>query len=60
MQDKEFGQKKKSPCSIKNVPVPEFVACTRCGAEVELWTDEEETACPFCRQKVFKKQSIIH
>jgi predicted RNA-binding Zn-ribbon protein involved in translation (DUF1610 family) len=60
MPDKDFGQKQKSPCSTKTVPVPEFIACTRCGAEVELWTDEEETACPSCRQKIFKKESIIH
>ena len=50
----------KSPCSIKNVPAPEFVSCTQCGADVELWTDEEESVCSSCGRKVFRKASTVH
>ncbi len=52
--------KEKSPCSTMNMPVPEFITCPKCGGEIELWSDEEETACSFCGQKVFKKESIVH
>lgn len=50
----------KSPCSVKAQAVPEFVTCPGCGGEVELWTDEDETACFFCGYKVFKKEKIVH
>ena len=60
MRDSDLTQKQKSPCSTKNVPVPEFITCRKCGAEVELWTEEEETLCPDCNHKVFKRESTIH
>ena len=60
MRDSDLTQKQKSPCSTKNVPVPEFVTCRKCGSEVELWTDEDETLCPSCRHKVFKRESTLH
>ncbi len=60
MRGSDFAQKQKSPCSTKNVPVPEFITCTQCGSEVELWTDEEETLCPSCNYRVFKRTSTTH
>ena len=60
MRVSDPAEKQKSPCSTKNVPVPEFITCTQCGGEVELWTDEEETLCPSCNYKVFKKESTVH
>lgn len=50
----------KSPCTVQALPVPEFITCPRCGGEVELWTDEDETSCIFCGQGIFKKEKIIH
>lgn len=49
-----------SGCSVKYSPVPEFVTCLRCGEEVELWTDEEETTCFFCGHRVFRKEMTVH
>jgi len=60
MQDSDFRQKDKSPCSIKKVPLPEFISCVKCGEDVEIWTDEDETTCPSCMSKVFKKEAIVH
>jgi len=60
MRGSDLDQKQKSPCSTKSAPVPEFIACAQCGAEVELWTDEEETVCPSCKHRVFKRGSTIH
>jgi hypothetical protein len=31
-------------------PFPESVKCS-CGKEIEIWSDEAETVCPYCRQK---------
>jgi len=60
MQGSDLSQKLKSPCSRKSVPVPEFIACIKCGNEVKIWTDEDETICQACGHKVFKKEIIIH
>lgn len=60
MQDNDFMQKEKSPCSTKKAPLPEFISCVKCGEEVEIWSDEDETHCPACMSKVFKKEAIVH
>ena len=60
MRGSDIAQKQKSPCSKKDMPMPEFITCTQCGAEIELWTDEEETLCPSCNHKVFKRESTVH
>jgi hypothetical protein len=31
-------------------PFPESIKCS-CGREIEIWSDETETVCPYCRQK---------
>lgn len=60
MRDSDIAQKQKSPSGVKDMPAPETVACTHCGSEVEIWTDEEETLCPSCKYRVFKRESTIH
>jgi len=60
MRNSDHEQQVKSPCSTKKTPIPEFITCTKCGDEIEIWTDEDETACPSCRHKVFKKESTVH
>lgn len=52
MEKKESVFKEKSPCSVKYAPAPEFITCPKCGEDVELWTDEEETQCIFCGYRV--------
>ena len=32
-------------------PFPENIKC-RCGKEAEIWSDETETVCPYCKNKV--------
>ena len=29
-------------------PVPEFVQCSQCGGEVEIWSDETTGICTHC------------
>ena len=33
--------------SIKNA-TPEYILCTNCGAELEIWTDELRAKCSKC------------
>ena len=42
-------------------PKPEFIKCPSCSEEVEIWTDEIETACPKCKNTVLRiqKESCI-
>jgi len=60
MQGSDLRQKQKSPCSTRSVPLLEFIACIKCGNEIEIWTDEDETICQACGHKIFKKEAIIH
>jgi hypothetical protein len=32
-------------------PFPENIRC-RCGKEIEIWSDEVETNCPYCKRKL--------
>ena len=52
--------KGKSHCSVVIMPVPVFVNCLKCGYEVELWSDEEETVCPLCGNKIFMNGATVH
>lgn len=31
-------------------PFPETIKC-RCGKIIEIWSDEVETVCPYCKRK---------
>jgi hypothetical protein len=60
MKEDRVNQKRRNPCSVKYEPAPEFITCPKCGEEIELWSDDEETICLFCRHKVFKRETTIH
>ena len=60
MTENRTKDKGKNPCSVKYAPVPEFVTCPKCGEEIELWSDEEETVCVFCGHKVIKMETRVH
>ncbi len=51
---------KASHCTVKNAPVPVSVTCPRCGYDVEIWTDEDETVCCSCGFRIFEKEKTIH
>ena len=53
MQDNRLRER--SACSIRNSPAPETIPCTNCGADVEMWTDEEEATCGVCGRLILKK-----
>jgi hemerythrin-like domain-containing protein/predicted RNA-binding Zn-ribbon protein involved in translation (DUF1610 family) len=37
-------------------PIPEYMNCSKCGREVEIWTDELKATCPGCGSKVYRAQ----
>ena len=50
------------PGSIKfKQPEPQNVNCPSCGEEAEVWTDETETICSYCKStvKLRKGQSCL-
>lgn len=40
--------------------LPEFITCPKCGFDIELWSDEEQTACVLCGHRVFKREATVH
>jgi hypothetical protein len=48
-------QGEKSPCSVKNTPMPETLSCPQCAGGVEVWTDEEEATCGNCGHQVLRR-----
>jgi ribosomal protein S27E len=43
----------KDPASCPGIsqfmsPTPSYVKCPKCGGNVEIWSDENETQCPSC------------
>ncbi|MGD0887000.1 MAG: hypothetical protein ABSA46_19330 [Thermodesulfovibrionales bacterium] len=60
MKKDQARHKGKRPCIVKYAPVPDFITCPKCGEEIELWSDEEETVCLFCGHKIFKRETTIH
>ncbi|MBI5055194.1 MAG: hypothetical protein HZB61_01070 [Nitrospirae bacterium] len=47
--------KEKPACSDKAAPFPTDVKCPHCGADVEMWNDEDDATCPLCG-KTFNKE----
>ena len=37
-------------------PHPEIIKCGYCSADVEIWTDEFQAACPDCKKVVRRKE----
>ena len=44
----------------KNIrqPIPEYVKCHFCKAEVEIWSDEIKAKCPNCKQTVTREAGL--
>jgi hypothetical protein len=51
MSDK-IGAGGKSPCSVRNMPSPQTIICSKCGCDVKIWTDEPDATCQACKQNM--------
>ncbi|NOX19944.1 MAG: hypothetical protein GXO99_01595 [Nitrospirae bacterium] len=58
MRGKEFNEK--PACAYKSMPFPTEVTCPQCGAEIEIWSDEDQTACRLCGYVVFNHERYIN
>ena len=38
-------------------PHPEFIKCTFCGKEIEIWSDEAKAKCVSCKKEVFRESA---
>jgi|GEM_PF-6344716 DNA-directed RNA polymerase subunit RPC12/RpoP len=57
--NKEFKKKPTPP--EKFTPLLSIVVtCPKCGLNIELWNDEDETVCKFCGYAVFKHEKTIN
>jgi DNA-directed RNA polymerase subunit RPC12/RpoP len=55
------AHKKSGTVSIKVVlPRELIIRCPKCGGEVGLWSEDKETACPFCDHRIFEKETTEH
>lgn len=36
-------------------PEPENIKCSKCGSEVEIWSDEIQVTCPSCNYKILRE-----
>ena len=52
--------KVRSHCSAKVMPVPQFTVCTKCGGEIEVWSDEDEKICSTCGHRIFRTEAAVH
>ncbi len=52
METAKSGFREKPACAEKYAPLPETFICQGCGREIELWSDEEESACPGCGSRI--------
>jgi hypothetical protein len=55
MRSDEGKQREKSPCSVRNAPMPETVSCPQCAGGVEVWTDEEAATCSNCGHQLLRR-----
>ncbi len=46
MSTNEF--KETPACADKNTAFPTEDVCPKCGADIEIWSDEDETTCRSC------------
>ncbi len=52
--------KEKPACAYKSIPFPTEVTCPQCGAEIEIWSDEEQTHCRLCGYVVYNHERYIN
>ena len=42
------------------LPQEMITNCPKCGGELGLWSEGEETACVFCDQRIFDREATEH
>ncbi len=56
----EMESKDRFDLFINTIPIPIEITCPRCGFDIELWADENETVCKLCGYTPFSHERIIN
>lgn len=52
---------KKNTTTAEFILAPELITnCPKCGGEVGLWSEKNETICIFCNHRVFDREKTEH
>lgn len=52
--------KDKPASSFTSMTLSAEVICPRCGFDIELWSDNVETACDFCGFHIFNHEKTVN
>ncbi len=56
---RKHNDKKDKPLAPADLP-DLVTTCPKCGGEIGLWSNEEETVCVFCQFRIFEKERTTH
>ncbi len=51
---------KEQPAMTVTAVLDIIATCPKCGGEVGLWSEENETLCVFCDHPVFDREGTVH
>jgi DNA-directed RNA polymerase subunit RPC12/RpoP len=61
MRESPQKHKEKKSTGRRLVSVLDLVTtCPKCGGEIGLWSENDETLCIFCEYRVFEKEGTLH
>lgn len=61
MKENPSEREKSNAVTVKLSHPPEFIMrCPRCGGEVGLWSENQETTCTFCDLRLFERETTEH
>ncbi len=61
MKEKALTYRGKYTLWVRLTTLPEpITACPKCGGEITLWSEEQETVCEFCDHKIFEREGTVH
>ena len=61
MKEKRLPSKGKYTVGVRIDMGQELIAvCPKCGGEIALWSEDQETSCIFCNQKIFEREGTLH
>ena len=61
MKEKRSQPKGKYTVGVRIDMGQELIAvCPKCGGEIALWSEDQETACIFCNHKLFEHEGTLH
>ena len=61
MKEKRLQPKGKYTVGVRIDMGQELIGvCPKCGGEIALWSEEQETVCIFCNHKLFEREGTLH